>query len=51
VNILGDDTDIIKKNTETLICAIKKVGLEVNTEKTTYMLLTRHQNEEQNHDI
>jgi hypothetical protein len=29
----------------------KEVGLEVNTEKTKFMLLSRHQNELQNHDI
>jgi hypothetical protein len=28
----------------TLIDASKEVGLEVNTEKTKYMLLSRHQN-------
>jgi hypothetical protein len=41
----------IKKNTQTLIDASKEVGLEVNTEKTKYMLLSRHQNLIQNHDI
>jgi hypothetical protein len=41
----------IKKNTKTLIDAIKKVSQEVNAEKTKYMLLSRHQNSEQNHDI
>jgi hypothetical protein len=34
VNILGDDIDTIKKNTQTLIDASKEIGLEVNTEKT-----------------
>jgi hypothetical protein len=34
VNLLGDNIDIIKKNTEALIDASKEVGLEVNTEKT-----------------
>jgi hypothetical protein len=34
VNLLGDNTDTIKKNMETLIEASKEVGLEVNTEKT-----------------
>jgi hypothetical protein len=29
VNLLGDNTDTIKKNTETLIDAGKEVGLEV----------------------
>jgi hypothetical protein len=42
---------VIKKNTETLIDASKKVGLDVNTEKTMYMLLSRHQTAEQIHDI
>jgi hypothetical protein len=32
VNLLGDNTDNIKKNTETLIDSSKKVGLEVNRE-------------------
>jgi ribosomal protein S2 len=36
---------------ETLTEASKEVGLEVNTEKTRYMFLSRHQNAGQNHDI
>jgi hypothetical protein len=34
LNLLGDDIDPVKKNTETLIDASKEVGLEVNAEKT-----------------
>jgi hypothetical protein len=44
VNLLGDNIDPIKKNTETLIDASKEVGLEVNVDKTKYMLLSLHQN-------
>jgi hypothetical protein len=44
VNLLGEDIYTIKKNTETLIDAIKDVGLEVNAGKTKYMSLSRHQN-------
>jgi ribosomal protein S2 len=50
VNLLGDNIDTIKKNPETLIDAIKEVGLEVNTEKTKYILFSCHQTAGQNHD-
>jgi hypothetical protein len=51
VNLLGDNIDNIKKNKLTIVDANMKVGLEENTEKTKYMLLSRHQNAGQNHDI
>jgi hypothetical protein len=51
VNLLGDNIDTIKRNTQTLIDASKEIGLELNTEKTKYMLLSHHQNAGQNHDI
>jgi hypothetical protein len=51
VNLLRDNIDTIEKNTETLINTSKEVGLEINVEKTTYMLLSRHQNVGQNQDI
>jgi hypothetical protein len=43
--------DTIQKHTETLIDASKKVGLEVNSEKTKYALLSRHQNAEQTRGV
>jgi hypothetical protein len=51
VNLLGDNIDTIKRSTETLIDASKEVGLEINVEKTIYMLLSRHQNVGQNRDV
>jgi hypothetical protein len=44
VNLLGDDVDTIKKNTETLIDASKEVGLEVNVEKSKYSKTCPRQN-------
>jgi hypothetical protein len=46
-----DNVDTIKKNTETLIDASIEVCLEINIEKAKYMLLSRHQNADRNHDI
>jgi hypothetical protein len=43
--------DTVKKNTETLIDATEDVGLEINVEKTKYILLSCHQNVGQNRDI
>jgi hypothetical protein len=51
VNLLGDNIGTIKKNIETLIDASKAVGLEINVEKTKYMLLSHQQNVGQNWDI
>jgi hypothetical protein len=51
MNVLGDNIDAIKKNTETLIDASTEVGLEINVEKTKYVFLSRHQSEGQNPDI
>jgi hypothetical protein len=48
---LGYAIHAVKKNSETLIDADKQAGLEVNAEKPKYMLLARHQNAGQNHDI
>jgi hypothetical protein len=50
-NLLGDNIDTINKNTQTLIGASKEVDLEVNVEKTKYMLVSQNQNAGQNREI
>jgi hypothetical protein len=51
VNILGRSIHSIKKNAEDLVIASKEIGLEVNAEKTKYMVMSRNQNVGQNHNI
>jgi hypothetical protein len=40
INIVGETKDIMKKSTEASLGASKEVGLEVNPEKTIYMLMS-----------
>jgi hypothetical protein len=51
VNIVGENIDIIKKNKNASLHAIKEVGLEVNPEKTKYMLMSRSQKTGEKHSI
>jgi hypothetical protein len=51
VNILGGSVHAIRRNTEALVVASKEIGLEVNAEKTKYMVMSGDQNAGQNHNI
>jgi hypothetical protein len=48
---LGGSVHAIKKNTEALVVASKEIGLEVNAEKSKYMVMSRNQNAGQYHNI
>jgi hypothetical protein len=51
VNILGGSIQAIKRNKEALVVASKEIGLEVNAEKTKYMIMSGDQNVGQNDNI
>jgi hypothetical protein len=42
VNLLGDNIDTIKRNTQNLINGRKEIGLEVNTEIHWYLITKIH---------
>jgi len=44
VNILGGSMHTVEKNTEALLVTSKATGLEVNADKTKYVVMSRYQN-------
>ncbi|KAJ4448530.1 hypothetical protein ANN_10548 [Periplaneta americana] len=50
-NMLGENPQTIRENAEILVEASKAIGLEVNPEKTKYMIMSRDQNIVRNETI
>jgi len=44
INMLGGSVHTIKENAEALVVSSKEIGLEINVDKTKYMLMSRDQN-------
>jgi hypothetical protein len=42
-NILGGSIHTVKVNAEALVVATKEIGIEVNADKTKYVIMSRHQ--------
>ena len=45
VNILGGSVHTVKETAEALVFATKEIGLEVNADKTNYMIMSRDQSQ------
>jgi hypothetical protein len=48
---LGGSVHTIKKNAEALVVATKEIGLEVNADKTKYMIMSRDRNAGRRHSV
>ena len=44
VNIFGGSAHTVKENAESLLVATKEIGLELNGDKTKYMVMSRDRN-------
>jgi len=51
VNVLGRSVHAMKENAEALVVTRKEAGLEMNADKTKYMIMSRCQNAGHNHNI
>ena len=51
VNILGVSIHTLKENSEALVAATREIGLEVNADKTKYIVMFRDQNAGRNHSV
>jgi hypothetical protein len=51
VNKLGGNIRTVKKNADALMVATKEIGLEVNADKSKYLIMSRDQNTGRSHSV
>jgi len=51
VNVLGGSIHTLKENSEALVAATREIGLEVDADKTKYMVVSRDQNAGRIHSV
>jgi hypothetical protein len=51
VNILGGSVHTVKENAKALVVATKEIGLEVNADKSKYMVMSRDRNAGRGHIV
>ena len=51
VNIMGGSVYTVEETAEALVVATKEIGLEVNADKTKYMIMSRDQNAGRSHSM
>ena len=51
VNILGGSVHTEEENAEALVVTTKEIGLEVNADKTKYIIMSRDQNAGRSHTM
>jgi hypothetical protein len=51
VNILGGSVHTVRENADTLVVATKEIGLEVNTDKSKFMVMSRDRSAGRGHGV
>jgi hypothetical protein len=51
VNILGGSVHTVRENAEALVVATKEIGLEVNADKTKYIVMSWDRNAGRGHSV
>jgi len=51
VNLLGESISTIKENAEALLSGSEEICIEINAEKTKYVVMSHEQNAGKNHNI